>query len=104
MVAAIEHRDLQPQLGSGAFCNGQAKETRADDDEISVHKLSCVLACGHRNAHVYWSRLPDMTRVPCIRGGAWWRRAAPGNGKGRLAGGQPPLGALLDPECSESDD
>ncbi|BCW15397.1 hypothetical protein NtRootA4_23760 [Arthrobacter sp. NtRootA4] len=61
MVAAIKHRNLQPQLGSGAFCNGQAKETRADDDEISVHKLSCVLACGHKNAHVYWSRLPDVT-------------------------------------------
>ena len=61
VVAAIKHRNLQPQLGSGAFCNGQAKETRADDDEISVHKLSCVLACGHKNAHVYWSRLPDVT-------------------------------------------
>ena len=60
VVAAVQNGHFQAQLGGGAFRDGQAEETRADDDEISVHKLSCMVACGHSNAHVYWSRLPDQ--------------------------------------------
>ncbi|AOY70571.1 hypothetical protein ARZXY2_1012 [Arthrobacter sp. ZXY-2] len=43
------------------------------------------MACGHRSAHVYWSRLPDEPRVPRIRGPAGRSRAQCRNGKGRPA-------------------
>jgi hypothetical protein len=37
VVAAVQDGDLQPQLRGGAFRDCQAKKTRTDYDEISVH-------------------------------------------------------------------
>jgi hypothetical protein len=37
VVAAVQDSDFQPQFRGGAFRDGQAKKTRTDYDEISVH-------------------------------------------------------------------
>ena len=53
VVPAVEHQHLQAQVVRTPLRDRESEKTRADDDEINVHKRSCFWAPGFKPEKVY---------------------------------------------------
>src|SRR5205085_5709171 len=60
VVPALEHQDLQPELGGTAFGARESEEAGPDDDEISVQGVAPESAMGGRRS------APDRRRPPGV--------------------------------------